>query len=109
VNRSILRFFLKGHFSQFPRAQPIQGETDIDDNTLVDGWVIVVMPGDITGATNNIPDGIVDGIDIAVVCRAYGSEPGDENWNPDADINNDGIIGGIDVATVCRQFGKTDL
>ena len=67
------------------------------------------MPGDITGSTNNIPDRIVDGIDIAVVCEAYGSEPRDENWNPDVDINNDGIVGGIDVATVCKQFGKTDL
>ena len=63
----------------------------------------VILIGDI----NN--DGTVDGVDIAVVCRAYGSEPGDENWNPDADLNNDNIVDGIDVAIVCRAFGVTAI
>jgi hypothetical protein len=42
-----------------------------------------------------------------IVALAYGSKPGDTNWNEIADINKDGCIDLIDLAMVARDYGKT--
>jgi len=63
----------------------------------------VVLTGDVNA------DGIIDGKDIAIVCKAFGSKPGDYKWNPKADLNSDGIIDGKDIAIVCRAFGITAI
>jgi hypothetical protein len=52
-------------------------------------------------------DGVINIIDIAIVARAFGTKPGDPNWNEVADLNKDGWINIIDIATVARDFGKT--
>ena len=52
-------------------------------------------------------DGKVDIRDITVVAMAFGSEPGDENWNQVADLNNDEIIDIRDITIVAMEFGKT--
>jgi len=59
----------------------------------------VVLLGDID---NN---GRVDMIDIGLVCDAFGSEPGDPNWNENADINVDERVDMIDIGLVCDNFG----
>ncbi|MGD0029373.1 MAG: PKD domain-containing protein [Candidatus Bathyarchaeia archaeon] len=58
---------------------------------------------DITG------DGKIDGRDIAIVARSFGSYPGclpPLLWNPIADINGDGKCDGKDIAPVARNFGQ---
>jgi hypothetical protein len=52
-------------------------------------------------------DGIVSILDIAIVAKAYGANPGDPNWNPIADLNKDGVIDIVDIALVARDYGKT--
>lgn len=52
-------------------------------------------------------DGIVNILDIAVVAMAFGSEVGDERWNPAADIDGNGVVNIIDVARVAMDYGKT--
>jgi hypothetical protein len=52
-------------------------------------------------------DGIINILDIAIVAKAFGTKPGDLNWNPVADLNKDNVINIIDVATVARDYGKT--
>jgi hypothetical protein len=94
--------FVKGNYTIWAYAWPVLGETDTDDNTFVDGWVVVAMPGDI----NN--DGIVDYADINPICRLFGKTFTDPNWNPNLDINNDNIIDYQDINIPCRNFGKTD-
>lgn len=59
----------------------------------------VMLIGDINS------DGIIDGKDISIVCRAFGATPGDLRWNPKADLNSDEIIDGKDITMVCRAFG----
>jgi len=51
-------------------------------------------------------DGIVDIIDVAIVAKAFGSKPGDKNWNAIADLDKNGIINIIDIAKVAKEFGK---
>jgi len=50
--------------------------------------------------------------DIAIVAKAFGSQPGDPNWNPYADITGptplvpDGRVDVRDVALVAKHFGE---
>ena len=59
-----------------------------------------LCPGDI----NN--DGIVDIFDALILSAAFGSSPGDPNWNLDADIKPDGIIDIFDAITLSGVFGN---
>jgi hypothetical protein len=99
--------FIKGNYTIWAYAWPVQGETDTADNTLSDGWVIVAMVGDITGPTG-WPDGKVDIRDVAKVSKAFGTLPGMPGWDPNCDLNNDQKIDIKDVAAVSKQFGKID-
>jgi hypothetical protein len=101
--------FAKGNYTISAYAWPVPGETDIEDNTLTDGWVIVAMVGDITGP-NGWPDGKVDMIyDIRSVAKLFGVEYPDPKYNSNYDINGDGKIDVInDIRTVAKHFGETD-
>ncbi|MGB9694215.1 MAG: dockerin type I domain-containing protein [Fervidobacterium sp.] len=52
-------------------------------------------------------DGIVDLMDIVILASAYGSKPGDPNWNEIADINKDGRVDMKDLMAVILDYGKT--
>jgi hypothetical protein len=107
--------FAKGKYSISACAWPVPGETDTADNNFTGGWVRVSMVGDLTGGTPNpwdfVPDGKVDGKDIAIVALCFGSAPGCSPpyvWNPNCDVNNDAKIDGKDIATVALHFGQAD-
>jgi parallel beta-helix repeat protein len=70
------------------------------DNKLSAGPITVRILGDING------DGKVDGRDITIAARAFGTRPGNPRWNPDADINGDGRVDGRDITMIARNFGK---
>jgi hypothetical protein len=54
--------------------------------------VIVTIAGDIDG------DYFVGGFDLLFgLAPAFGSAPGDPNWNPNADLDGDGFVGGFDL------------
>ena len=52
-------------------------------------------------------DGAVNILDIFIVANAFGSKPGDANWNATADLNKDGTVNILDIFAVARDFGKT--
>ncbi|MBI4975146.1 lamin tail domain-containing protein [Candidatus Peregrinibacteria bacterium] len=47
----------------------------------------------------------VDGRDIEKLARSYGSENGDEEYDPLKDVNFDGIIDGKDLISIGANFG----
>jgi len=94
--------FAKGNYTISAQAIPVPGETDTTDNTYTNGVVTVATVGDI------VPDGTVDIYDLVTVAKAYGSGPGDPNWNPNADINGDDIIDIFDLVLVAKHYGETD-
>jgi len=60
-------------------------------------------------------DGKIDGLDIVIVARAYGSygpnyyypgSPATSRWNPIADVNGDNKVDGLDIVPVARNYGK---
>jgi parallel beta-helix repeat protein len=93
--------FAKGNYTILAYATPVQGESHIADNTLVNGLVTVTMVGDINA------DDIVDIFDCVKIALIFGSTPSDPNWNPNADINNDNTIDIFDLVIVAIHFAET--
>lgn len=51
-------------------------------------------------------DGKVNIYDLVLAAQAYGSVPGDPNWNEDADLAEPyGKINIFDVVTICGYYG----
>jgi hypothetical protein len=90
----------KGVYTISTTAEPVPGETNIADNTFVDGTITETILGDVTG------DFKVDIIDIATIARAYGAYPGHPKWNPNADLDNNNKIDIIDIAKAAKNYGK---
>jgi hypothetical protein len=65
--------FAKGNYTISATADPVPGETDTADNTLINGEVTVSCKGDITGPTPNVPDGTVNMRDISLVAKGFGA------------------------------------
>ena len=88
----------------------INGEDDLDqfDSSLYDGlFSMETYFGFDNLKTPDInEDCEVDILDIAIVSKAFGSEPGDPNWNELADLNNDDKVNILDMAFVAKHFGK---
>lgn len=59
------------------------------------------IKGDLNG------DGIVDIKDALLAAKAFGSSPGDPNWNPAADLDGNGVINIIDLLLLAMNFGRT--
>jgi PKD repeat protein len=73
---------------------------DISNNFRTGGVVRIRLLGDVNG------DGTVDWVDLGLLGLAYGSRPGDSNWNPYADINGDGTVDWIDLGILGLNYGK---
>jgi len=48
----------------------------------------------------------VNMLDIALAARAYGSKPGDENWNESADLDRNAIVNMLDIGRIARDYGE---
>jgi hypothetical protein len=44
--------------------------------------------------------------DLFIVAKAFGSQPGDANWNVKADVDGNNQVNIVDVYKVARDFGK---
>src|SRR2546427_12683964 len=90
----------RGNYTMIAHAFPVQGQTDISNNTMT-SLLQVHIPGDING------DGIVNIIDLSIVGSHFGSIRGGSNYLPAADLNNDGVINIVDLSIVGSTFGRT--
>jgi hypothetical protein len=107
--------FAKGNYTISAYAWPVPGETNTADNNFTDGWIIVSMVGDLTGAPGvpwpGLPDGGVDGKDVTLIAKCFGSFPGclpPMIWIPNCDINNDLNVDGKDTTALAKHFGQYD-
>jgi len=95
--------FVKGNYTIWAYAWPVQGEIDVEDNILAASFmVIVVIPGD--GNLN----GRIEILDVVLVTSRYGAKKGDPNYDPNFDWNNDEKIDILDVVIVTSRYGHTD-
>ena len=94
------RGFAEGNYTISAYAHPVPGETDVEDNTLIDGVMMVTIPGDVDG------DYDVDLYDVVLICSVYGSKIGDPGYSPNLDINSDHKIDLYDVVIACSNYGE---
>jgi hypothetical protein len=74
---------------------------NVDTDEFVYDCFEIQCPGDANG------DMVVDFFDLVAVGLAFGSQAGDGNWNPDADVVQDGVIDIFDLAAVGLNYGRT--
>jgi hypothetical protein len=80
----------------------VVNELWVSDNTETAPWlVLVTIFGDVDG------DGAVGTSDLIAFSDAYGSEPGDPNWDPYCDFNSDDKLNVIDLFHLSKNHGKT--
>jgi len=75
-------------------ATVVPGETDIADDTYVDGTVVAHWPGDANG------DRKVNVLDLGKMGYAWLSKCREPKYCPNVDFNGDGIINVIDLGTL---------
>jgi hypothetical protein len=80
-------------------ATQVVGENDTSDNSLINGNVKVVHPGDLD------IDGDVDIFDVVLIASAYGSQTGDPAYDPNFDVNCNGKIDILDIVTIASHYG----
>jgi len=51
--------------------------------------------------------GGIDIADLLITAAAFGSKPGDRNWDQRADLDKNGLVNIVDITLVARDFGKT--
>ena len=94
--------FAKGNYTISAYAWPVPGEGDTTDNTLVDGWVFVTIPGDVDG------DRDVDIYDVVKITGIYAFKAGDPGFNSNSDLDEDGEIKIYDVVMCTSHYGQVD-
>jgi len=52
-------------------------------------------------------DGIIDDVDLNLMKAAFGSKPGDPNWNANCDLDGNGKVDGYDLLEAGRHYGLT--
>ena len=91
------------------QASIVQYEYNVSNNVYVGGNVTVRYLGDVNG------DGKVDGRDITLIAKAYGSYgpnylylgcPPSSTWDIRCDLNADNKVDGRDVTIASNNFGK---
>jgi hypothetical protein len=92
--------WIKGNYSITVEASPVPEEIDILDNSFIDGWIFVSIPGDVD------LDKDVDIFDIVVIAVSYGFSIQDPQYNPDADINDNEEVDIFDVVLAVENYGE---
>ena len=78
-------------------------EIDTSDNTYIGSTITITLPADLD------ENGEVDIIDVVTVSIAFGTEPGDAQWNPSADFDDNDVIDIYDIVQVTKEFGRIYL
>jgi hypothetical protein len=89
-----------GNYTIKAYASSVPSENDTTNNAYSGGWVAVTISGDLNG------DFKVGLQDLVLLALAYGSKPGDPNWNPNADIDNNGAVGLSDLVILALHYGQ---
>jgi hypothetical protein len=92
--------YTKGLYTVSAYASPVEGESNVDNNMLMAGNVLVTIPGDVNG------DHKVNLKDIFAIALAFGSTTGSARYKPNVDINGDGKINLKDYFIASKNFGQ---
>lgn len=93
--------FSMGSYTISALVSPVQGETDLADNSFDDGWFVVTIPGDADA------DFDVDIYDIVIIADAYDTQRGDSRFAVNGDIDGDWDIDIYDVVIAADNYGES--
>jgi len=91
-----------GNYTISAYATPLEAEADLEDNTYVDDWIAVTIPGDLNG------DFDVDLYDAVELLTRYGAKKGQPSYDSICDIDGDGDIDLYDAVKLLTNYGKKD-
>lgn len=106
VNQTILTFTWNtsgvayGNYTLSAYAWPVPNEKNTANNNYIEGTIILTIPGDING------DFKVTRADLVLLASSYGSEPGEFNWNQNADIKGNGVVDLADLVILAIHYGQ---
>ena len=95
-----------GNYSISAHAWPVSSETDLTDNTFVDGQICVSIPGDVDGVREADGKLWVDLNDLVLLALSYNSKRGDTRWNPNADIDGSGQVDLADLVILAQHYNQ---
>jgi peptide/nickel transport system substrate-binding protein len=100
-------FDTSGLIGPFYHTFVTKGEHYLDCHTYEEGTLVdeYIFPIYVTIEADLNYDYVVDIFDIVIVGLAFGSVPGDANWNEAADINGDFVVDIFDIVIVALNFG----
>ena len=99
--------FAYGNYTIDATAGPVPGETETANNNYSCPIPVhVSVPGDVSGTTPGVYDGVVNVKDVAYLVALTNTKPGSPNWNPNADVNNDGVVNVRDIAIAVAYFNQ---
>lgn len=93
-------YTLDGDFTVNLTVTDTKGLHD-DVTAIVSVAPVSELPGDING------DGVVNFLDAILLGAAFGSQPGDPNWDIRCDLTSDGIVNFLDAIILGANFGHT--
>lgn len=77
-------------------------ETNTTNNFMASSVKVMIKQfGDING------DGSIDLSDMTILAKAYNTQVGQPNYNPEADFNNDGFVNLSDLATMAKYYNTS--
>jgi hypothetical protein len=82
-------------------AGSLPGETDLIDNTLTDGTILVTIAGDVDG------DRDVDIFDMVRMAGVYGVQLPDLQYDPNCDLDGDGDTDIFDLVIAASNYGES--
>ena len=101
--------FLYGNYTVHSVADVVPDETlTADNNYVFNVPVHVGVPGDVSGTTPGVYDGITNMKDIAYLVSLFNTRPSSPNWQPNADVNNDGLCNMKDIAIAVYYFNQRE-
>jgi hypothetical protein len=89
-----------GNYTISAYAWPLTGESDLEDNTYTNGWIVVTIPGDMNG------DFDVDLYDAVTLLVHYGAKKGNPQYSAVCDIDGDGDIDLYDAVILLTHYGQ---
>ena len=100
---------LYGNYTVDSVADVVPDETlTADNNYVFNVPVHVGVPGDVSGTTPGVYDGITNMKDVAYLVSLFNTKPSSPNWMPNADVNNDGLCNMKDIAVAVYFFNQRE-
>jgi hypothetical protein len=90
-----------GNYTVSTSVDPVDGELNVDDNTLTGYSILLTIPGDVDGNRE------VNIFDIVRMAGGYGTKPPNLKYDAACDIDGDRDIDIFDIVLAAGHYGDS--